>query len=158
MKNKKIKIVWALACNSSSTDSNTNNISLFNIIEEFTVTPPDQFTPEKLFKAGILVQHPFEIVILFSRVGNDTNKELDYEAIFTSLDPLDKPLGETIFPIKIEKGKKRLRLNVKINGITATMEGEYTFKIATREVGSRELEEITSVPLDIKLNNNRVNK
>ena len=55
MKNQKIKVLWAMICNLSSTDQQTNTASLYNVIEEITVTPSGEVTPEKAFKSGILV-------------------------------------------------------------------------------------------------------
>ena len=46
--NKKIKHLWSLICTSSSVDKTSNNISLFNIIEQLNTT----ITKDDMVKIG----------------------------------------------------------------------------------------------------------
>lgn len=154
MKNNKIKVLWAMICNSSITDQQTNTASLYNVIEEITITPSGEATPEKAFKSGLLVGHPFEIVILFSRVDDNISEELNSEFIITLSDPLGKALMNAVFPAKIEKDKKRLRINIKMNGIKITLEGNYVFRIYLKNEATKE-EELASIPFDVKINKNK---
>lgn len=154
MENKRIKVLWSMICNSTSTDQQMNTISLFNVIEEVTVTPSAEATPEKTFKSGLLVRHPFEIVTLFSRTEENVSKSLDFEFKIILLDPLGKSLMDNVFPARIEKNKKRLRVNIKINGIKITMEGNYIFKIYSIGEGSME-EELALIPFDVKISKNK---
>ncbi len=148
---KKIKIIWALACNSSSTDQQTNTLSLFNILEEMAIEfhGNDKPKPEGVFPSGVSIKHPFEIVIMLSRVGKD-NQELNSQAKIELVDPLGKSLAENMVPIKIEENKKRLRVNIKVDGIKVTMAGEYEFKISLQGNKAGEYTEEMTVPLEVK--------
>lgn len=151
MKNQKIKVLWSMICNSTSTDQQTNTISLFGVIEEITITPPNEATPKEAFKSGILAKLPFEIVVLFSRDGDNAEEELNSEFWLSLVDPFGKSIMENSFPAKIEKDKKRLRMNIRMDGIKITMEGNYAFRIYTKNEGTKE-EELASIPFDVKIN------
>jgi len=64
-----IKGVWGVLCSMSSVDQQRNNISLFNVIEQFNL-PVAFFEQQKKLKKTLVFPLPFEIVVCWRRVLN----------------------------------------------------------------------------------------
>ena len=143
-----IKPVWALVCSSTSTDQNTNQVSIFNVIEEVTIGISGP-RPADVFKNGVVVPLANELIALLQRADTST-KEIINECVVDVLDPFGISIGHVELPVKIEKDKQRSRINVKFNGFKVTSSGEYLYKISVKNTAGK-LEEIISVPVHMKL-------
>ena len=74
IKKKKVKIdhikcVWGLLCSLSSIDQKTNNISLFNIIEQLNL-PLAYFEQQKKEKRSLILPMPYEVILYWRRTLN----------------------------------------------------------------------------------------
>jgi exopolysaccharide biosynthesis protein len=139
-----MKNIWSVISNNAVVDKNTNSISLFDCLEEITVNfskPEDISVPQKNIPIN------FTIVSLWS--DKDISKDRKFEYLLEIKDPENKKIKEfTNFPV-IEKGKKRLRTLVQMNGMGITSEGEYTLIIKYRK-DNEKFVIASKIPLDVK--------
>jgi hypothetical protein len=148
-----MKNIWSVIFNRAVVDENTNSMSLFDCVEEITVNfskPEEISAPQKNIPIN------FTIISLWS--DNNVSKDRKFEYLLEIIDPQDKKINEfTNFPI-IEKGKKRLRTIVQMNGMGITSEGEYTLVVKYKK-DSDKFVIASKIPLDIKfvLNTSVVN-
>ncbi len=121
-----IKYVWSILCAGSSIDQQTNNLSLYNLIEELTLLRGDVENQKKTAQSAILpIAFPFQLITLWERS--------DMGAIETFvkmqlLDPAEKVLNEIEYAVKIEAHQERNRFTVNFNAFPFTADGSYQFK------------------------------
>ena len=150
---KKLKILWAIACTSSSIDQNSNVTSLFNVLEQvqFSTSSPE-VVKNGIPENGTGIPFPFDIVALIARPRPyQTNKELQLEIKLKLTDPEGKILITNDFPAVIDKDKKRLRFNIRFNGMTVTKNGEYIFTLSVKEKDTESFVDSVEIPLDVTL-------
>ena len=139
-----MKNIWSVIFNRAVVDENTNSISLFDCVEEITV---NFSKPEDVSASQKNISINFTIISLWS--DNDISRDRKFEYLLEVIDPQDKKINEFInFPV-IEKGKKRLRTIVQMNGMGITSEGEYTLVIKYKK-DSEKFVIASKIPLDIK--------
>ncbi len=145
----KIEHLWTILCSLSSIDNETNNVSLFNIIEEVAVSP--QTTQGKDLgindKKGILL--PFEIISLWKRL-NDTESIIS-DVKISFLDPNNNLMQNMGYKMEIKPQHQRMRMRVKANGITVTKQGEYFFLVEIKENTESKFREVARIPLLVKM-------
>jgi hypothetical protein len=155
-KQKYIKHIWSILCQSSVTDALTNTMSLFNAVEQFTVTitPPKDPTELKKFeedsKKIFAVQTSLEIVTLWQKLVEKKNIDGDVEVEL--VDPKGAVLMKTNYSLHFPEDKKRMRYRMAITAIKVTVSGEYTFKIKLREPEQTAFVEVVDIPLDVIIN------
>ena len=151
-KNKqKIKHIWTVLCGASSVDKDSNQISLINVIEELTLSSIPQVSKKEINvnnkgTFGIPVQ--FEIVVFLQRMDNP-NEDLTVDIEIDSVDPKGKVLKSFPYLLPFQKGFKRIRFRIKMNGLQYNSPGEYHFRIKLKE--EDKFIEVASLPLDLKI-------
>jgi hypothetical protein len=71
-----LKVIWAILCQNSAVDRDTNNLSLFNVVEELTVPArPPAGSPGQQLPAGALQQPLFQLVVLWTRSDPDVPEQ-----------------------------------------------------------------------------------
>jgi hypothetical protein len=147
------KIVFAVACTSASIDQQSNNVSLFNILEDvqFNATFVGKRSDQS---ENIAVPFPFSLVILFARVDTSkTERSIPVYARISVVDPSNKILSEIPVEGSIEATKKRFRMTVQFNGLTVTKSGTYSFKVSLLNAkDEKETVQDFDLPLDIAIN------
>jgi hypothetical protein len=143
-----IQHIWTILCSSSSIDSQTNNVSLYNVVEEvgFQLQPTNGQQVNFSEKKGV----PFnmEVVSLWKR----TNQEnLVADAKIELLDPSNQKMQEALYKLEFKPQHQRMRSIIKMNGITITGQGEYNFSILLKEEGSDNFKEVARTPIVIKI-------
>ncbi len=139
-----MKNIWTVIFNRAVVDEKTNSISLFDCIEEVIVNfskPEDISVPQKNIPIN------FAIISLWS--DNDTSKDRKFEYLLEIIDPQGKKINQFSNVPVIEKGKKRLRTIIQMNGMGITSEGEYMLVIKYKK-GSDKFVTASKTPLDIK--------
>lgn len=162
MKQLSVKPIWAILCQESSVDANTNNVSLFKILEEIKF----RLNTEELEKLKnnpkfdstkpIVLPFSLQLVILWKNLSTKTNFEFPVKIVLK--DPDEKILQEIPNNFLFQEGKERLRTIISINGIPLTKPGEYTYSIMTRQNKDDIFEEITSIPIKIDIDLKRNEK
>lgn len=146
-----IQCMWVLFCSLSSTDRDTNNISLFNVIEQFNITK-DFFLKQKEPNKPLLFMHPCEIVSCWRRT---LDVVLSDEEIFTDLkiktvDPTGVVLQEILTQLKFPRGMKRLRSRVVMQGLLVSKAGDYVHQIEIKLLNQKEFKKVFEIPFEIR--------
>ena len=116
-----MKCLWGLICQNSIIDSNTNNQSLINILEEITITSNHlEIKDEK-------IPISFDLAYLFyePKLLNNIKVDAVIEILDSAINIIEK--NKVTFPW--EKNKKRMRLNVRINSLPIKESGTYFFRV-----------------------------
>lgn len=147
-KNNKIKHIWSLVCTSTAVDKISNNISLFNVIEQLNIP----IIKEDLVKIGqkaISIPINFEIVNQFEILSKVNN----FEVRLDFLDPAGVCLMKTEHELEIPNNSntKNIRFIVKISKIKITSSGKYYISVSVREPDEKEFEEVYKIPLSIDI-------
>jgi hypothetical protein len=141
-----INLIYAVICSGSSIDGETNNVSLFNILDQITIYDHPK-------KDGV-VSIPFEIFTSWIR----TNPEIPSKGNqrITYKDPSGKSLGrvETIIDLS---SAERYRNRVKFSTLPVKTSGRHTFVIEYQGEGENRWKEVASLPLTIVFNPNDIN-
>ncbi len=149
-KKNRIEHLWSVLCETALIDSETNNLSLLNVVEQLNISSIPQIAP--IPTKGIVgipvISTKLELVSFFQR-KNTEKEELEIDATLILLDPSNKVIKEGQFKIQFPKGMKRLRFRTKINGLPITIPGEYRFNLSIKEMD--EVTEICSLPMDVKI-------
>ncbi len=87
MKKTEIKNKWSLISMQTSVDINTNQLSVFNIVDEINVMPPKNPLP-KLPEDGFVIPFQHEFVSFWSRDLNESKDEMKINAKLKLFYPL----------------------------------------------------------------------
>ena len=128
----KIENKWALICEHTSIDINTNLLSTFNIIDELTINPPQKPLPQ-LPPEGFSIPARHEFASLWSRDAKSIHDALKIKAKLKLFTPGDSVPAEHDIEINFEKGKANLRLVMKFDGIKVKVPGEYRCEIVIND-------------------------
>jgi hypothetical protein len=133
-------LIWSVLCRSSSVDRDTNNISLFEVIEEMRiVTQSDEGTE------GIAPLQ-CELLTLWRRSDSSVPEVVNQKVEITA------PSGERIAgaetPIDLST-HVRSRIRIKIEALAIRGAGTYWFAILTTDGPSGSAVERHRVPLEI---------
>ena len=134
--------VWTVVCTQSSIDSTSNNITLFEVIEQLNVPNPFP-TPEP--GKQLLAPIGLEVVTLWARTDDLVPERSECKVRFSD------PKGTTILERSFEAnltGHVRNRHRLRINGLPLTVPGRYTFHVDAKT--PQGWKEFGSVPLQVK--------
>ncbi len=161
MKNKKIpnliptrtepiKCVWGLLCSLSSTDQLTNNISLFNIIEQFTL-PAVYFRKQKSEEETLIFHYAYEVILNWRRALSleISNEEISADLKFKIIGPNEEILQETIAPLKFPQGKKNVRFRIPMPGLVANLPGSYIGRVEVKFKDEKEFKQSLDIPFEV---------
>lgn len=140
-----MKNIWSAIFNRAIIDKKTGSLSLIDSLEEITI---NFSKPEEVGMAKKNIPVRFTIVGLWADDNDDNQREFDY--LVEILDPKKEKLSEFKNVPVFEKGKKRLRTIVDVNGIGITTEGEYTVAVKYKEKGESNYKTASEIPLIIK--------
>lgn len=137
-------MIWAVLCEGTSTDQETNNVSLFNILEEIHFPePPDQSQEPDRFP---ITPVRFTLMALFSRTSVDEAEKSTARLVigFPDSGPPDI-LPE--FVVDLESAHRN-RVKLNFGGLPVRGEGEYRFEIQSPS-GNYEWFRLFEIPLQI---------
>jgi hypothetical protein len=138
-----MKHIWTVLCKKSIIDSDTNNISLNESLEEVTFSVP----LNQALEFPVSFNFDFEIVSFWTS-DNEKGGEKFFMLIEMN-DPEQKVLNKFEQEILFPENKKRLRTRVKIPKLLVTKEGEYSFKIKAKKQQKENFKLLTEIPLNI---------
>lgn len=156
-KNKEyIKHAWTVLCQNSSTDSQTNFLSLFNIIEEITIDLPIDYE-KQIDKDGLsVIPVQFKLVSLWNRVafGNEILIG-DVKVVFK--DPEGNNVQDFTYTLNIPSDKRRMRFNVDLNGLKINLNksGNYIFEINIKGPNEISFQKVAEIPLCLIINKSK---
>jgi len=142
-----VKYVWSILASSSSVDKQTNNVSLYNLLEELTLLKSEVAQKQKEAKGAFLpVVFPFQLVTLWERAETGV---IDAQAKIQLVDPGGKTLTDALYNFKIEAQQERNRFIANFNAFPFTQEGVYEFKTLLKK--GDEFVQVGSVGFKVKL-------
>lgn len=138
-----IRHVWSVLCSQSVTDQQTNNISLFNVIEQIEATLAKSIPQGVLPPAPL----PLELVSLWERVEADD--QTVGTAVVDVLDASGNRIGGREMGIDVT-AHRRCRTRLILTGIPITGSGRYTVQVAQRSDDEGQ-NLVAEIPLDVTL-------
>lgn len=138
MKNTKtnLKISWVIPCTSASVDSQTNTLSLFNIIEEFGIkkSVDGEMNIGKTIDLAEKTSFnaPIKLVVFLERDVVNPSSDFSPELRIIIKDPEGTEVLNSVVPILFEEGKKRMRIIVNLDRFLVTKSGEYLYTVTGR--------------------------
>ncbi|MES2668397.1 MAG: hypothetical protein V4644_01750 [Patescibacteria group bacterium] len=141
-KYNELRTVWSLLCGSSSIDHESNNISLYKIVEQLNLTKK----PDAIIEDGAVspAHLSYEFITLLQRSGS-TDKKATYPTSMRIVDPTGKVMQELPVPAVFEEGMKRLRMRIDNDAVPITVAGEYQYQIVLDDIA----EPLASTPLEV---------
>ncbi len=134
--------VWSVLAQGIAIDRDTNNISLFNVIEQVQVAAA--LSPE----IGGYPLIGFELVTLWSRSKPDAPARGEGRVVISS--PSGELLAELPYNIDLT-AHERTRQRTRFVGIPAKGSGKYRFQTEFRQDDNDKWEPVSCVPLTVIL-------
>lgn len=138
-----MKHVWSVLCQRSVVDQNTNSISLFDSLEEITVVSKKEDIKSKSIKIDL----NYDIVSFIIR-DNFNLTEIGKLSI-DFINPQKKFVQKFVQKFEMKKGIKRIRVQIKISGMTFVAEGRYIFRISLYSIKDKKYKKAVDLPLDV---------
>jgi hypothetical protein len=136
-----INHVWSVVCNRSATDRETNNISLFEVLEQLNVLGP---LPDP--NANIAIPVQYEVVSLWIRENPAELEESKGRIILVA--PNGAEVYTQEFPVDLTEND-RMRSQVRAVGLPVRGAGRYLFKVEIqREANSWET--VARIPVQLE--------
>lgn len=145
-----IEHVWSVVCSSSSVDRETNNISLFNLIEKLTFNIPTTVLEKvkREEKRSIAFPIEFEVVSRFRRSEAKEGFAFDYRLRVLNAESRIIFAGQEQ-KIALKEGIDNIRIRNQFKNIPIQKTGIYKIVIEIRNVGETTFRSVYSIPLDI---------
>ncbi len=152
-----IKHIWSIICSQSTIDSETNNLTLVNVIEKITVNvlPADIDKMKADGAKGFMLPAQLEVTSFFKKQDEKKVGVFDMRVRMTN------PVGETMITslpqkIGLKEGVKNIRIRNRFAGIPVEKTGEYSFVVDLKDISETEYAEVGRIPLDVIVNTNVV--
>ena len=134
--------VWSVLCNSATIDRESNNVTLFQVVEQLNVSGPsgaDVSTGVAIFDA--------ELVTLWSRTNLDHPARSRARIQFVAPDGalLGKPI---LYDVDLT-GYGRLRNRTRISGFPVRGPGKYEFRVELEKDSGWET--VAKIPVEVRV-------
>lgn len=148
MEKNTVQHIWTVLCKNTITDKDSNNLSINNVVEQINISKKQNIPTTKKERVGNLrIPIQLELITLWSRQDSEERK---VDAKMQLLDPQGKVLIQQPYQLAFEKGKKRLRFRMRMDGIIITISGEYSFVISTTK-DKKEYRDQVQIPVDVNI-------
>jgi hypothetical protein len=146
-----IKHIWSILCERSSIDQNTNNISLFNVLEQINV---DKKVLEmaKTSQKSVIATINYQLITLWQKEAE--KKKINFEQKIEVVDANGKILASAPKRLEIPASQTRIRAINNFEGLPITGMGEYAFKIYLKDEYDEKYKIYASIPLVLTEVNN----
>ena len=146
-----MKHIWSVLCAKSIIDSETNNISLLDILETINISIHPKQKGVSSIKGTlepITIRGQFEIVSLFKR-SNTTGEFEEAQQLIEFCGPDNKKIKEFSQSISIPKQFKKMRARFRIPELTFFKAGEYKFVVKIKGKEQTKSLTVAEIPLDV---------
>ncbi len=138
---------WSVVCTKSTIDSETNNISLHDVLESVHLElPKGQEHDSARLQADIPMPH--EIVSLFART-TDVQKEEALAVQVNLLGPDGKQIGSSEQHLVIPAGMRRYRTRNRVAGFPIRGVGEYVFEVGIKQADEEGFQVVALIPFEV---------
>ena len=134
-----IQHIWSVVCQSASIDAETNRISLFNVLENLTISPE--------IDEPITLPINFEIFSLWTRAEVEQPSKGRMHVYYRN------PLGENSNPVELEIDLSHaniFRSRVRSQGIEIKTSGRYIFLVEIQDEGEERWRAVAEIPVLVK--------
>lgn len=153
--NSALEVKWALLCKNASIDQQSNQVSLFNILEELTINKGPLSTSvvkkSSSFSDNTQIPGEFTLVVQFEKHAKEGTPSFQPEMELKIVDPDGDLISSNILPLNFEENKNRLRAIVAFSAFVVKNPGVYNYVVSIRSSKKEAFEEATRVPVDVKI-------
>ena len=142
----KMKHIWTVLCQNSVIDSETNNLSINNVLEQLEIT-----TDEKSVKSDGSINVPINYEIISMWYKEDSKSAVKAEILVEIVDSNSKVLKSFTQKGEMPVAMNRLRTRMRVQGIELTVSGIYSFVTKIKIEGERDFQKVAEVPLEVHL-------
>ena len=156
-KSEEINVLWALLCRSASVDQSSNTLSLFNLLEEFTLskTPIQNSTqlPTNVinFPQKTKIKENFSFVIQLQRKGNQNLNSFESKVRVEIIDPSGEVLSKDDIPMIFEQGKAKMRMIINFGEMLLTKSGNYKYQVSLPVLKGDKFEKQAESNLEVRI-------
>lgn len=137
--------IWSVLCRESVIDSESNNMSLFNVFEQLQIrisAPAPQ-------NQSINVPLQYELVSMLHKDNKRLAEKVEIEVSIIN------PDGEVVLTqpkeITFPAGLTRMRSRMRISGLKIDTEGEYIFRVRLKHENKKDYISEAEIPLEVTL-------
>jgi hypothetical protein len=143
--------VWSVLCLQSTVDEETNELSMFKILEELNVTSKEKLRYKKdgVLESPIGLPVTFQLITLWQKI--DVSKNAKFDARIEYIDPSGVSHKPFDHEISIPKDKTRARHRFNVSSILVNQGGDYHFRISARDKSRKAFKHVADIPLTITL-------
>ena len=148
MKNS-LNHVWSIVCSNSLLDKDTNNLSLFNTIEKFTLKIQESELEKikKENKESVVFPISFQVVSRFARQDTGKVETLDYKVILVS--PEDKIVSTSNQKLAIDKNIKNFRVRTNFQSLPVSKSGDYIIAVEFKDLIENRFSRVAELPIEV---------
>lgn len=146
---KNIKHVWTVLCKKSVVDRETNNITLFDVLERLDVGVEIKNQKLSGLPEKVVLPFSFEIVTMWARSDFEDKIERKVEAKTEILDPNGVKIGNVTNNFVMSPEFRRMRSIGRLSNIGLTISGKYFFKISGKESDDKDFKNVAEIPLEV---------
>lgn len=149
---KNIKHLWSLICEKAIIDGETNNVSIINAIERFSINIPLSQKEEavKNGSKGFSFPIPFEVVTVYRKSTLD--KEIMFSHKITLQNTEHEILAESNNVHKIERHITNFRIRNQMRQLLVDKSGLFSIGVWCKENDEKDYILCHEIPFDIILN------
>jgi hypothetical protein len=143
---KDIQYVWGLISQSSAIDEERNNISLFNVIDQISVSS-EGFAEDSKTKVNM----PHEISLTWRRtVGLSlVDRPVSFGCRIELVDPTGDVLEQVTKTFKLQENSRRTRQRIRVDGFVITEPGDYVYRVKTKEDDDDDFQTVNEIPFEV---------
>jgi hypothetical protein len=134
-------------CQKPIVDSNSNTLSLLEILEKISIKPSDEDNKNIAAGKNVVLNIKFEIVSYWKKIEAKKNAKEEVKVILYS--PENKKLGDGTINFEIPTDKKRVRTLIKFEQLPISGEGEYKIEVRLKKGDKYIL--MAEVPFDVEI-------
>ena len=148
----------AIICQNASVDQQTNAVSLFNVVEDVTLSDKP-LTPEEARAGGETKDFPVKTqvnnkYVLVAQIEREAgiNKDSQAQMKLIVTDPDGEEMVNNDFPLAFGIGDTRkTRAIINFDGMLVTKTGRYTYSLSTKAAGEDSYQEQFVSWIDVKI-------
>lgn len=150
---RKIQHVWSILASGVSVDQESNNLTLFNIIEQIVI-PKSRLIEMPVVGGEKKPAVPVGFIFVSHWRKIKDNVAVKAVVKIELLDPTGVMRQKVEYDLEFAEKTERLRSRVQWNGVRVTTSGSYTFKISLKEEGEKEFQQAGEAYLKVELTDN----
>lgn len=146
---------WSLVCERALIDQKTNLLTIFNVIEEVTLSDLKKngapVGPSELKEEDKkIMQRDMCLLSAWRRDQLAGEEALEHDLKIEWISPAGNVLMQTESKINLEKGKNNLRVLINLDKIAFTTAGTYVFRLSDKNE-KNVFKSVTEIPIDFKV-------